>query len=587
MKKTNANTAAGYIRMSTDDQANSPDRQRAEVQRLAQREGLTVTRWYEDHGESGTTTANRPEFQRLLQHASENRFAVVLTYEQSRLSREDVFDAMIYWRILKDAGVRIITCQRGEISFEKLGSLISAIVDQHHSNNESRAIAERSASGKRKQAESGKWSFGPVFGFDREYRDESGAVVQQISFRAKYRKPTKWSIRLIPSAETAAVDAVQFAFAEIVKPGGTMAAIAATLNQRAVKTRFGNNWTTIAIRGLLTNPVYSGRFLVGRTESRRAKFESVNKGKPIEIAVPAIVSRETFQRAQRAVRNRSVNCRVKLNYFLSGVLWCDQCDVSMFGGRLKVPHYRCGQCTTVVASHRIESYVLQVAAERVLADANLNSLRDAALDAEPTLRETEQLAELRAKIQRATENLALANTSDRRAIATMLSKWRDDERKLARREKSALRRRVPRSELLSALEQLSEVRENLHLASADTLRPAIRSVFARISVQRKRFASGFYEWAGECRFTDALQAKRLQINHADIADDHLYRRVHRFLTDLNRPVCYSRIAKEFGQSNDRMMWQTLNRGSRYGLMESLGNGKWRALPKPRAQEQRK
>ena len=56
--------AAGYVRMSTDDQNDSPDRQRHEIQALAERDGYEILRWYEDHGISGTASKNRPGFQR-------------------------------------------------------------------------------------------------------------------------------------------------------------------------------------------------------------------------------------------------------------------------------------------------------------------------------------------------------------------------------------------------------------------------------------------------------------------------------------------------------------------------------------------
>ena len=41
--------AVGYIRMSTDRQEHSPERQRKEIQQLADREGYRIIKWYEDH----------------------------------------------------------------------------------------------------------------------------------------------------------------------------------------------------------------------------------------------------------------------------------------------------------------------------------------------------------------------------------------------------------------------------------------------------------------------------------------------------------------------------------------------------------
>jgi DNA invertase Pin-like site-specific DNA recombinase len=95
--------AVGYIRMSTDKQEDSPARQRRDIEAMAERNGYRITTWYEDHGLTGTESANRPEFRRLLANAKNRRFEAVLLSEQSRMSREDVFDAMQHWKQLRDA----------------------------------------------------------------------------------------------------------------------------------------------------------------------------------------------------------------------------------------------------------------------------------------------------------------------------------------------------------------------------------------------------------------------------------------------------------------------------------------------------
>ena len=88
--------AVGYIRMSTGRQDDSPARQRAEIERLAARDDFRIVDWYEDHGLTGTESANRPEFQRLLRDAKRDRFSAVLMYEMSRFSREEIFDVMLH-----------------------------------------------------------------------------------------------------------------------------------------------------------------------------------------------------------------------------------------------------------------------------------------------------------------------------------------------------------------------------------------------------------------------------------------------------------------------------------------------------------
>lgn len=109
--------------MKTDKQEDSPERQRRDIEVLAQPQNYNIIAWYEDHGLTGTESLNRPEFQRLLKNAKSGRFEAILLSEQSRMSREVILDAMMNWKILRDAGVRIVTCQRGELDFSNLGGV--------------------------------------------------------------------------------------------------------------------------------------------------------------------------------------------------------------------------------------------------------------------------------------------------------------------------------------------------------------------------------------------------------------------------------------------------------------------------------
>jgi DNA invertase Pin-like site-specific DNA recombinase len=155
--------AVGYIRMSTDKQEDSPARQRGEIERMAAKGGYVILCWYEDHGLTGTESLNRPEFQRLLKDAAAGKFRAVLMYEQSRFSREDALDAMMHWRLFRDAGVKLVTCQRGEIRFDDLAGLITAIVGQHEARGESIRLAQRSLSGRSMRARQGvHYRAGPV-----------------------------------------------------------------------------------------------------------------------------------------------------------------------------------------------------------------------------------------------------------------------------------------------------------------------------------------------------------------------------------------------------------------------------------------
>ena len=87
---------------------------------------------------------------------------------------------MAHWRLLREAGVDIVTCQRGRLRFDDLGGIITAIIDQHGAREESIKLAGRVVSGQLTKALQGKRIGGVVFGYDRQLYDDSGEPVQRI-----------------------------------------------------------------------------------------------------------------------------------------------------------------------------------------------------------------------------------------------------------------------------------------------------------------------------------------------------------------------------------------------------------------------
>ncbi|NQU26440.1 MAG: recombinase family protein [Candidatus Nealsonbacteria bacterium] len=514
--------AVGYIRMSTDRQEDSPARQRRDIEALAKRMGFRILRWYEDHGLTGTDSANRPEFQRLLDDAKKGKFAAVLLSEQSRMSREDIFDAMLHWRRLRDAGVRIVTCQRGELDFDNLGGVITAIVDQYGARQESIKLAERVASGQRNRALAGKRIGGVVFGYDREMIDESGNVVKVVHLHERFRKPRSWESRLIPSQDGTSVEAVQWAFDAFCRGKG-IAAIADEFNRRRLRTTFGNHFTCQTIRSLLENPVYVGVLRVGQ-DSSRSKFATITE-EPIlvENAHEPLVSMALFERAQKLLADRKGKTphATTTFYILSGIVLCGHCGQRMHGVHTKERKagenrkeqwwHQCSRGSDGLSRRRpcdvypriradlLETAVLDVIRTELLtADAEAR-IRDAVVratrqDKTSISREQRKLDALRKKIARGTENLALASEEDFAGIAKLLSKWREEEAKLAlgisRRSETV--EAVP--EAMRVLANMTLIRENLDLADKQTLRMALAQTIDHIAVFKHSRTSGEVEY---------------------------------------------------------------------------------------------
>ena len=75
-------TAALYARYSSDAQndGNSIEAQVNAITDYAQREDIVVVEQYKDMAKSGTT-ADRPEFQRMMKDAEQKRFQIVLIHK--------------------------------------------------------------------------------------------------------------------------------------------------------------------------------------------------------------------------------------------------------------------------------------------------------------------------------------------------------------------------------------------------------------------------------------------------------------------------------------------------------------------------
>src|SRR6186713_1472027 len=84
---TELTAAAACIRMSTDGQTDSPDRQKMQIIEYALRSGYRIVKWYSDHGMTGTESKHRAGYQQLLADAPSGMFDAVIVTEQSRALR--------------------------------------------------------------------------------------------------------------------------------------------------------------------------------------------------------------------------------------------------------------------------------------------------------------------------------------------------------------------------------------------------------------------------------------------------------------------------------------------------------------------
>ncbi|MBM3303358.1 MAG: recombinase family protein, partial [Deltaproteobacteria bacterium] len=113
-------TALGYARISKDEEGSvSLDYQRAEIERLCSREGLTLVGIECDNGISGKALSNRPGVQRVLQVVDERTVDAVVVFKSDRISRDGIESLQIEKLFLR-RGVQYLSVTEGCLTSESV-----------------------------------------------------------------------------------------------------------------------------------------------------------------------------------------------------------------------------------------------------------------------------------------------------------------------------------------------------------------------------------------------------------------------------------------------------------------------------------
>ena len=186
-----------------------------------------------DEGESGGTT-DRPKFQLMLEKAKAGKFNVIVFWKLDRFCRSLV-DLVNIERMLREWGIGLCsvteyldtTTSVGRFNFRNLASVAEL---------EREMIGERSRIGLHALAKRHEWpNPHPPIGYDKK---EDGTL--EVNGEA---------------------DLVRRIFKMYLREK-SMPQVAFELNRQGVHTKKGKPWNARAIRGVLTNELYIGRYSV-------------------------------------------------------------------------------------------------------------------------------------------------------------------------------------------------------------------------------------------------------------------------------------------------------------------------------------
>jgi len=341
--------AAIYARVSSDRQKENHTiaSQLAALTDYAEAHGYQVpAEWrFQDEGYSGATLL-RPGLEAVRDLAAAGHLQAVLVYSPDRLSRKYAYQVLLAEELSR-CGVELVFLQApsGTTPEDRLLVQFQGMIAEY----ERAQIAERSRRGKRHRARQGSINVlsGGPYGYRYVRKSDTSAAYYEV---------------IEPEAAV-----VRRVYEMYTQQGLSINAIARLLNEEQIPTRTRTTrWERSTVWGMLRNPAYRGRACYGKTELRPrqritralrkrgglASRDSANHERPrpdwIEIAVPALISEETFALAQEQLeQNKRHSPRRTIEpSLLQGMLVCERCGYALYRtstrtSARKLYYYRC------------------------------------------------------------------------------------------------------------------------------------------------------------------------------------------------------------------------------------------------------
>ena len=341
--------AAIYARVSSEQQreANTIASQTASLIEFAKNHDLEVpAEWVlEDDGFSGATL-ERPGLEHVRDLAAEGHIQVVLAYSPDRLSRKYAYQILLIEELARN-GVEtlFVKAPQGASAEDQLLVQFQGMIAEY----ERAQILERSRRGKRHRAQSGEVSVmsGAPYGY-RYIRktDEAPAsyAVVEAEARVVQRMYEMYTVECLSIGE-----------------------ITRRINAEGIPTRrVSARWERSVVWGVLRNSAYRGVACFGKTRASArtrvtrplrwrgviAQSTTVGHERPreewIEIPVPALVSEDSFARAQELLQENKIRSRRRTiePSIVQGMVSCQKCGyafsrTSTQTTARKIHYYKC------------------------------------------------------------------------------------------------------------------------------------------------------------------------------------------------------------------------------------------------------
>lgn len=306
MSGTSKTRVAVYARFSCDKQRDeSIEDQLYEAERYCEKRSYEIVRAYTDYAVTGRSD-DRPQFLQMIADAKAGAFDVVLVWKMDRFAR-NMQDQFFHEKVLNDCGVLIesvkenITGNGIEASMSKgMHAIFAQVRSQQSAEDTMRGMLGKA----RKCQYLGYQWLGYSHDGDKITLDPSTADIAK---------------------------AVHDRYLE----GSAVKDIVEWLNGQGVRNRNGDYVGYQFVTGILKNWAYAGVYTWGKQKDERGNviLDAYGASVPlvrVDGGIPAIVSQDVKERCLERLGFHK-HARAKIDYTLSGKLFCSKCGHPMHG----------------------------------------------------------------------------------------------------------------------------------------------------------------------------------------------------------------------------------------------------------------
>ena len=331
-----------YMRVSTEDQARegfSLPEQKERLEAYCKFNGYKIVEYYTDAGISAKTGNHRPEYDRMLEDGKQGKINMIIALKLDRITRStrDWETLMDY---LEKYNINIAFVNDDINTTTANGKMVSRIM-MSVSQNEIERTSERT-----------------IIGLE-------GAIKQgHIPARAPlgYKHIDK---KLVPDPLTKDIFIIIY---NLYFEGLTYNTIAKLFNKEKVLDK--TNWKDTSILKIITNVIYKGDYIQGKTTRNPRYFPDV---------VEPIVSKELWDSCQVQKKKNQRNYMRSQTYIFLQKLKCPKCGRILAGGashKIKADkwyyYYRCEKCRGNIREHEIEDSIKELLSDIFEYDSVVN-----------------------------------------------------------------------------------------------------------------------------------------------------------------------------------------------------------------------